>query len=316
MQSLQKKKDVIKRIPARDYWSKQARNSRIEEEHMSPFIGRDDILEELSSITGYELSREQFEQRLTTMRADIVCKDVNTGDIIVIENQLEDSNHDHLGKCFTYLANLDAKAVIWICESFKDEHLKAIEKLNEITPDDYCFYALELVVEEVKKGEFIYSFNTRYAPSRITKLANQVRILSESAQAAIDFCEALIGSIKQDIPYAHFNKGRTYHKVFRNTQKNIYFGITSPTSTKELTFDIESTGVCSDDVITQIEASVEAIETGFGYHFEHNLGDRNKSLHRWRYAYVFSETPEKELIKCKTIIKNIYGILETRQFTK
>ena len=316
MLTLMKKDDVIKRISARAFWSKGARNTRIEEEHMSPFIGREDVLEELSRITGYELSQEQFEQRLTTMRVDIVCKDINTGDIVVIENQLEDSNHDHLGKCFTYLANLDAKAVIWICESFKEEHLKAIEKLNEITPDDYCFYALELVVEELNNGGVIYSFNKRFAPSRITKLANQVRTRSESTQAAIDFCEALISNIKSVIPSAHFNKGKQFHKIFVNQSKHIYFGITSPASARELTFDIESRGVCTDDDIAKLDAEAKKIENTFGYRFDHKLGDKNKSIHRWRYNYVFSEMPEKELLKCETIIKNIYSILKTDQFTK
>lgn len=72
---------------------------------MSPFISS--VIDEISEITGYELVVKDMEVFVGDFRADIVCKDVNTEEIVVIENQLESSDHSHLGKSLTYFANLE-----------------------------------------------------------------------------------------------------------------------------------------------------------------------------------------------------------------
>ena len=159
--SPKQKKKVINSISAKEIWSNTETN-RIEEKCMSPFISS--VIDEISEITGYELVVKDMEVFVGDFRADIVCKDVNTEEIVVIENQLESSDHSHLGKSLTYFANLEAKAIVWISEKFRPEHIKAIENLNEITSEDYNFYALELKFEHYNGQEPFYYFNDYYVP--------------------------------------------------------------------------------------------------------------------------------------------------------
>lgn len=77
-------------------------------------------------------------------RCDLVAEDETTGDKVVIENQLEATNHDHLGKIITYAAGLDAKTIIWIVKEAREEHIAAIEWLNNNTFKKIGFFLMEL----------------------------------------------------------------------------------------------------------------------------------------------------------------------------
>ncbi len=77
-------------------------------------------------------------------RCDIICKDELTGKTVLIENQLEPINHDHLGKIITYASGLDASVVVWIVASVRDEHASAIEWLNKNTTNDLSFFLVEV----------------------------------------------------------------------------------------------------------------------------------------------------------------------------
>jgi hypothetical protein len=90
-----------------------------------------------------ELSLLQREASAGTFSADILAETDN-GDAIVIENQLERTDHDHLGKLITYLSNLDARAAIWLTSEPRPEHERAILWLNEMLPADTAFYLVRL----------------------------------------------------------------------------------------------------------------------------------------------------------------------------
>lgn len=72
-------------------------------------------------------------------RCDLVGKDEVTGEKVIIENQLEASNHDHLGKIITYASGLDANVIVWIVKEAREEHRSAIEWLNNNTATNINF---------------------------------------------------------------------------------------------------------------------------------------------------------------------------------
>ena len=88
------------------------------------------FVERESSVGGYSL--------------DILAEDEDTGEKVVIENQLEQTNHEHLGKILTYAAGKKAKKIIWIVKNARDEHRAAIEWLNNMTLDDVQFFLVEI----------------------------------------------------------------------------------------------------------------------------------------------------------------------------
>jgi hypothetical protein len=77
-------------------------------------------------------------------KVDILCTD--DGGKVIIENQLEKTNHTHLGQILTYAAGVGARKVIWLAEAFRTEHVAALEFLNQHTTDELDFFAVEIAL--------------------------------------------------------------------------------------------------------------------------------------------------------------------------
>ena len=90
-------------------------------------------LEELSKALGIDLELIQREAPVGSFSLDIHARDVNQNRTVVIENQLEPTNHDHLGKVLTYAAGHNADVMVWIVKEFRDEHRQALDWLNQRT---------------------------------------------------------------------------------------------------------------------------------------------------------------------------------------
>jgi hypothetical protein len=103
----------------------------------------------LSEALGLSLTVIAREKSVGTFSLDLLCED-GDGNTVVIENQLEKTDHDHLGKLLTYLSNLEAKTAVWISPDPRPEHVVAANWLNEFTPDDVSFIVVK--VEGVRIG--------------------------------------------------------------------------------------------------------------------------------------------------------------------
>lgn len=100
-------------------------------------------LDSLGEVVGLTLVDPVREKEVGRFSLDLFAE-TEGGVQVIIENQLEATNHDHLGKVLTYLANLDAKIAIWIAGDVREEHAEAIRWLNEFTPADMAFYLVKL----------------------------------------------------------------------------------------------------------------------------------------------------------------------------
>lgn len=97
----------------------------------------------LNDQLGLTISPLEKEKSVGPFNVDILAEDSN-GRVVIIENQLSRTNHDHLGKLLTYMSNLEAKIAIWVSTDPRPEHVTAINYLNEIVPQDTHFYLLRL----------------------------------------------------------------------------------------------------------------------------------------------------------------------------
>ena len=113
----------------------------------------------IGDVLGVDLELVDMESKVGTFSADILAKEVGSENLIVIENQLEDSNHDHLGKLITYASGKNAKTIVWIVKRARDEHRKAIEWLNENTDAQIGFYLLEIELWSIGNSELAPKFN-------------------------------------------------------------------------------------------------------------------------------------------------------------
>ncbi len=110
-------------------------------------------LEALSKALGFEppLDEPMTEHAIGPFSADIIAMHPDTGHRALIENQLEVSDHTHLGQVMTYLAGSEARTVVWVAREFRDEHLSAIKWLNEHTTSEFAFFAVK--VRAVRIGD-------------------------------------------------------------------------------------------------------------------------------------------------------------------
>lgn len=128
---------TLQEVKVRDLW-------KHEQYDFSNWIAKEKNIEMLNDILGLTLVDVDKEVFVGAYRCDLVAKDETTGIKVIIENQLEPSNHDHLGKIITYASGLDAAVVVWIVTEAREEHKSAIEWLNNNTNKDVNFFFLEL----------------------------------------------------------------------------------------------------------------------------------------------------------------------------
>jgi hypothetical protein len=124
---------TLKQLHVRQIWRDEARD-------FTPWLFEN--ITELGKILGLELQVERTEVPCGPYAADIIATDTLTSQLVVIENQIGKTDHDHLGKCLTYTAMLEASTVIWIATEFTPEHKKAIDWLNDHTRDEISFYGV------------------------------------------------------------------------------------------------------------------------------------------------------------------------------
>ena len=127
----------LKEINIRDVWAH-------EQHDFSKWLASDENIKELGDTLNLSLSDVETEKFVGSYRCDIICKDELTGKSVLIENQLEQTNHDHLGKIITYASGLDASVIIWIVADARQEHASAIEWLNNNTTYDVAFFLIEI----------------------------------------------------------------------------------------------------------------------------------------------------------------------------
>ncbi len=133
--------------------------------HFTPWLAEDANLALLADILGMDLELQSQEKGVGPYRADIVCKDTTDGTLVLVENQLEKTDHTHLGQLMTYAAGLDAVTIVWIAEHFTDEHRAALDWLNEITSEKVGFFGLEIELWRIGSSPIAPKFNVVSKPN-------------------------------------------------------------------------------------------------------------------------------------------------------
>ena len=148
------------RADVRDAWPNEAA-------HFTPWLASAEGLELLEDALGIDLEVEAVEQFIGPFRADILAKRTDTPDEhwVLIENQLEKTDHRHLGQLLTYAAGLKAATIVWVAQDFAEEHRAALDWLNEITSDAYQFFGLQIELWRIGVSEPAPMFNVLAEPN-------------------------------------------------------------------------------------------------------------------------------------------------------
>jgi hypothetical protein len=164
---------TLEPVELRACWPDEARD-------LTPWVASDKGLKLLGAALGIDLACENCEVAVGPFNADILARDLTSNALVVIENQLERTNHDHFGKTLTYASVLGATTIVWIARSFTEEHRKALEWLNELTKGDLLFYGVELHVWRIGDSAPAPRFEVVCAPNETVQEAARLREATES----------------------------------------------------------------------------------------------------------------------------------------
>jgi hypothetical protein len=177
----------LEKVDLRKVWIKEAKD-------FSTWL--ENNLDILSEQIGFELSPLEREKSAGAFSADIFAEGPN-GATVVIENQLEKTDHDHLGKLITYLSNLEAKTAIWITSEPRPEHITAINWLNEVSPADTAFFLVKVEAYRIGESEPAPLFTSICAPSEEAKqIGVQKQQLAERHLRRLEFWKQLLEKAK------------------------------------------------------------------------------------------------------------------------
>ncbi|MDF1733853.1 MAG: hypothetical protein P1U37_01120, partial [Minwuia sp.] len=148
----------LESVPLRNAWETEAMN-------FTPWLAQEDHLGILSDVLGLELELEAQEKAVGPFRADLLCKNVGSDEWVLIENQLERTDHTHLGQLLTYASGLEAVTIIWIAARFTEEHRSTLDWLNRITDESFRFFGIEIELWRIGNSPVAPKFNVVSKPN-------------------------------------------------------------------------------------------------------------------------------------------------------
>lgn len=173
----------LEEVDIRELW-------KHEQYDFSEWLSKKENIENLNEILGLTLVDISKETYVGSYRCDLFAKDETTGIKVIIENQLEMSNHDHLGKIITYASGLDAKVVVWIVKEAREEHRSAIEWLNNNTNSNVNFFLIEIHAYKIGNSDNAPMFQVIEQPNdfiKNNKSTNSSDTMNKSQSQRVEF---------------------------------------------------------------------------------------------------------------------------------
>ncbi len=173
----------LSKIDLREEWKHEAHDFTV-------WLAQTDNIALLSDEIGIDIQVINTEANVGSFAVDILAEESSTGKKIIIENQLEITDHDHLGKLITYASGLEANYIIWIFKEIREEHKNAIDWLNEITNGQVGFFAIQMELWQIGDSERAPKFNIVVSPNNWAKAVRDSQSnssLSENNIFQIDY---------------------------------------------------------------------------------------------------------------------------------
>jgi len=152
----------LNKVDLRDVWGHEALD-------FTNWLAQQENLDALSEEIGVDIKLIKTEANVGKFSVDILAEEESSGRKIIIENQLEDTNHDHLGKIITYASGYDAEIIIWIVRDVRDEHQKAIDWLNEHTDEKIGFFLIKIELWQIEGSNPAPKFEIIVSPNEWAK---------------------------------------------------------------------------------------------------------------------------------------------------
>jgi len=246
----------------REAWKHEAND-------FTPWLAETDNLNALADALGIsELVLVATEHWVGDFKLDILCTDGD--EQVIIENQLEKTNHTHLGQIIAYAAGVDAKKVIWIAESFRPEHSAALQFLNENTTDDLNFFAVEVELWKIGDSPLAPKFEIVVKPNEWAKAGReQVRVAAATTptkQLQQKFWLALVEHLAAKATQIRPQKPRPQHWLNNSIGRSGFaLNITANTRDERLGVELWIPGPQAKQHFANLSAQKQEIEAKLGF---------------------------------------------------
>ena len=247
----------LRRVSLREVWPHEARD-------FTPWL--EENIDVLNSAIDLTLSIVAREQTVGDFSVDLVAED-ESGDPVIIENQLERSNHDHLGKLITYLTQIDAKAAIWIVADPRPEHISAISWLNESS--SAAFYLLKLEAVRIEDSPPAPMLTLIAGSSEESQAVGETkREFTERHSLRRRFWTRLLERAKESTPLHANSSPNQYNYVMTRAERrglSFLYIIQQHTSDIDLYIDRgRDTDNENEEIFNTLQEAKEEIEEAFG----------------------------------------------------
>ena len=167
-------------------------------------------LSELGEALGLDLDDAQYEEEASvgSYSLDILVQGVEGDRPVIIENQLEKTNHDHLGKLLTYAAGYNAGVIVWIASEFTDEHRAAVDWLNQETGTDVDFFGVVVEAWKIGSSRVAPHFTIVAEPNSWSN-RDTINSTSEKYERYREFFQKLIDTMREEHQFTKYRKAKT-----------------------------------------------------------------------------------------------------------
>jgi hypothetical protein len=153
----------LEKVNLIEVWNHEARD-------FTNWLAKEENITLLSDTIGIDIEVMETEASVGSFNVDILAKDINSDSKIIIENQLERTDHDHLGKIITYASGYDAETIIWMVKDVRDEHRKAVEWLNNHLDERINIFLVQIEVWKIGDSAYAPKFNIVESPNNWAKI--------------------------------------------------------------------------------------------------------------------------------------------------
>ena len=194
----------IERVDLREAWPNEARD-------FTPWLAENIV--ELGEALGMDLELQQTEAAVGGYSLDVLATDLNQNRPVIIENQLEQTNHDHLGKLLTYAAGYDAKVIVWLTREFRDEHRQTLDWLNRRTDKETEFFGVVLELLKIDGSRPAPQFRAVVTPNdwrkeAAAKARGDTPVASARGERYREFFQPLIDTLRERHKFTNVRKAQ------------------------------------------------------------------------------------------------------------
>lgn len=256
----------LKKVALREIWPHEALE-------FTPWL--EENIQKLGDALGMDLEVIDREASVGDFSLDLLAKDLGSSRTVIIENQLTQTDHDHLGKLLTYAAGFDASTIVWISETVRDEHRQAMEWLNQRTDTETHFFSAVVEVLQIDDSNPALDFKLVVSPNEWQKSQKQKTStnLTLREEKYKNYFQALIDELREKHQFTGARAGQSSNWYeFPAGIRGIRYGVQFTRGDKVLTCvkiyeEVQSNRL---DLFDALEKRKEKIESDFGNPLEWN----------------------------------------------